>query len=140
MTKAEELQKSKITIYEISDERLIMLAERIRPILNFGGELGRRYVRPKRWECYYRDEVYTLCSSPGDEPIGLVHLVDIPTHHSRAYRGLVITTIAEVLAQIPEEYLDKIVAFEVIDNSNSRRNSTRKESCIATTRLFALDQ
>ena len=134
-------------IPEIDDERLNELARRIRPIHNFGGWYGRHYVRPMKNEPdYLRGIAYNWDPMPSLWPLfvrNLKPLRDIITFHSYAYVGFFKPTIAEVLAQIPADIIDQVVAFEMMESPENACDLNREREALeggyhtATTRLFA---
>ncbi len=69
-------------------------------------------------------------------------LVDFTTYHSYGYYGFFKPSIAEVLAQIPEVLLQRVVAFEIVsqpetaDDLNEQAEATNAGYHVATTRLF----
>lgn len=134
--------EKKIWIPEISDESLNELASRIRPIHNFGGI--RRYVKPdKEAEDYLRGTAYAWSPKPSASPLGrLKSICDITTYHTYAFYDFFKPTIAEVVAQITEEHLKDVVAFEIIDSPDDVNDLNRKHEAlnagyhVATTRLF----
>jgi hypothetical protein len=86
---------------------------------------------------------YTWDPKPTDEATGLKDLREITTYHSFSYHGFFKPSIAEVLAQIPEEHLDTVVAFEIIaspdtvDDLNREHEALSAGYHVATTRLYA---
>ncbi len=98
-------------IHPISDDRLKELAKRIRPLMRRNGEL--RYVSVPRdlrntsflWNA--RPKLWGRTSDLG-------YFASISTYHTFGYQGFFKPSVAEVLAQIPEDYLAQTVAFEVL--------------------------
>ena len=91
---------------EISDERLAELSKRITPVLLQDGKLvSIKNVHPRK-------ESFTWSENETEECEDLIDLIDISTDHTCSYYGFFKPSIAEVLAQIPEEYLDYVVAFK----------------------------
>ena len=121
-------------IPEISDARLAELYARIKPIARFkrkDGDILDFPESPKESEVklvpndvggvlYWLDDVefprstFTYSPKPVKMVKSLKSVTGITTYHTWAYYGLFRPTIAEVLAQIPEEYVDKVVAFETL--------------------------
>ena len=70
-------------------------------------------------------------------------LKDISTLHSYGYYGLFKPSIAEVLAQIPDEIIDQVCAFEIIDSPKTADDLNKNIKIlnagfhVATTRLYA---
>jgi hypothetical protein len=81
-------------------------------------------------------------AKPAKKAKKLKTLCDITTHHSFGFAGFFKPSIAEVLAQIPEEHLDKVVAFEIVeapesaDDLNREREATNAGYHVAKTRLY----
>lgn len=57
------------------------------------------------------------CGTPVPEQ-GLSMLAEVTTYHTCGYAMFFKPSIAEVLAQIPAELVDKVVAFEVLFDAN----------------------
>jgi len=138
MTTTERFQ-----IPEITDERLNELAARIKPVHNFGKRRGRCYVKPMKRGDYLRGVAYTWEPRPADKVEDLRPISDIRTYHTFGYYGFFKPSIAEVLAQIPPEVIDQVVAFEIIDSPSDAEDLNREADAlnsgyhVATTRLFA---
>jgi hypothetical protein len=107
----------KIWIPEISDEKLEKLAKRIKPI-----------VRNKNGVPYHikkvdlRDIAYTWSPKLTKKSPAFNIISDITTHHSYGYYGFFKPSIAEVIAQIPEEYIDRVIAFEIVRCPETRND------------------
>jgi hypothetical protein len=87
---------------------------------------------------YLRGIAYAWEPKPSWWPFFLGRLTplrEITTFHTWAYYGFFKPTIAEVLAQIPEDLVDQVVAFEILDmiNDNEALNDGYH---VAITRLF----
>lgn len=73
-------------------------------------------------ELYYIKDVdlktiaYIWDPFPTKKASNLENLTDITTYHHFNYCWLFKPSVAEVLAQIPEEYLAETVAFEIIES------------------------
>lgn len=94
------------SIPEISDAKLEELYKRIKPVV---GRKGKLY--------YIKDEdlrkvAFTWEPKLKNKAKKLERLCDITTYHTYGYHGFFKPSIAEVIAQIPENYLDETVAFE----------------------------
>jgi hypothetical protein len=90
----------------LTDERLAELLGRIRPVYRFDGELWHiKPVDPCR--------IAFLWDPKEDgRAKGLKPLRSIETCHDYGHPSLFKPSIAEVLAQIPEDILGEVVAFE----------------------------
>lgn len=112
-------------IPEISDERLAQLHARIKPVVR-----GARRSNGAAWHdgLFYiqdvdlRGESFTWDPTLTESAEGLRELARIETTHTCGYYGFFKPSIAEVLAQIPVEFLDRCVAYECgvgdLDTSN----------------------
>ena len=59
-----------------------------------------------------KDVAFTWDPKPTTRAAGLIKLDQIVTNHTYGYHGMFKPSIAEVLCQIPEKYLNDVVAFE----------------------------
>lgn len=118
--------KKKVWIPEVPKERILELAKRIKPVARFvEGELGffqdfrgfLYYIEPRDpWD----DAFLSWNPKPARRAKGLKPLCVITTHHHSCSAELFEPSVAEVLAQIPEEHLDNVVAFEIVKCPESR--------------------
>jgi len=128
----------KVWIPKISDEELSRLSSRIKAVVNFPGK-GKCYIEPVG----LRDTAFTWSPKPAEKAKGLKPLRDIRTYHTWGYYGLFKPSIAEVIAQIPKELLDQVVAFEIIkhpetaDDLNKEPKALNAGYHVATTRLYS---
>lgn len=96
-------------IPKLSEEELQKRSQLIRPVIRFGGTL------------YYIEDVHLSNVSYIWSPVkkerasGLVSVAKVTTYHTYGYYGLFKPSIAEVLAQIPEEMVGKVCAFEIVE-------------------------
>ena len=129
--------KKKSWIPEVPKKRIEELAERIKPVVQFARK-GKYYIRPVD----LFGIAYTWDPKSADKATGLKLLCDITTYHTYGYYGMFKPSIAEVLAQIPAEYLDKVVAFEIVgspetaDDLNREHEAVNAGYHVATTRLY----
>ncbi len=115
-------------IPKISNKKLAELRKRIRPLVRFArgakglfesGKGTPYYIVPKA----PRTTTFLYEPIAEKEATGLKALSQIKTHHTTG--GFFFKpSEAEVLAQIPEELLAKVVAYEVVDYdmSNARED------------------
>lgn len=103
------LQEERIWIPAISDERLAILAARIRPLVQFPGERGLHYIEP----IDPRKESFIWNPVKAEPATGLQELEDIVTYHTYNYATHFEPTIAQVLAAIPSRLLADTAAFKV---------------------------
>lgn len=124
-------------IPEVPKEHIQELAERIKPVVQFARK-GRCYI--KLVDLF--KIAYTWDPKSADKATGLKSLCDITTYHTYGYYGMFKPSIAEVLAQIPAEHLDKVVAFEIVRNPETADDLNRELEAlnagyhVATTRLY----
>ena len=125
----------KIRIPDLPLAQIMELATRIRPVktgkVDPGDQLG---------------EITCLLSwqyEPGVKKEGLKPLCDIPTLHTfgqypRRFRP----SVDEVLAQIPEQHLRRVVAFEIVSRPRTAEDLKKHPEAfesgyhVATTRLY----
>lgn len=131
-----EAQEEKVWIPEISDERLAELVERIKPTCRFNDEL--RYIEPVD----PRRVAYMWSPKPAETADDLNPVADIRTYHSYGAPNVFKPSIAEVLAQIPDEHLSNVVAFEIMNSPDDADDLNRELEAlnagyhVATTRLY----
>lgn len=122
----------------ISDEKLKSLLARIRPVFDFPNK-GKCFVK----SCDPREVSYIWDAVPDGIAKDLKPICDIDTYHTFGYYGLFKPSIAEVLAQIPEDKLDQVVAFEIVEQPRTSEDLNRQINAInagfhrAKTRLHA---
>lgn len=112
-----------ISVPDVPKERIEKLSQRIRPIMRFASTTrkGSRLELNPSGNFYYLKPVdlFTIAFTwpgtpkPDVRAPRLQKLRTIKTYHTWAYYGFFKPTIAEVLAQIPEDILDEVIAFEL---------------------------
>lgn len=160
-------------ILEVPRERIEELARRIKPVVRLmrirrstkldgdGGIVITEREHPRgKWrptwsekgDLYYIkpvdlfDIAYTWEPMPAEMATSLKFLCDIKTYHTYGYYGFFKPSIAEVLAQIPMEYLDKVVAFEIVESPQTADDLNREREAldagyhVAVTRLYVREQ
>ena len=130
--------EKKVWIPEVSEDRIRELAERIKPVVQFARK-GKCYIKPVD----LFNVAYTWSPESAEVVTGLKPLCDITTYHTFDYYGFFKPSIAEVLAQIPAEHLDKVIAFEIVgrpfsdvDDLNKEQEALNAGYHVATTRLY----
>lgn len=109
--------KKRIWIPEVPKEKICELAKKIKPVIYFN-QCGLSYIKPV--------DIFELSFTRRPQFNGgasfLEVVCSIRTYHECNPCGFCMfgPTIAEVLVQIPEEYLDKVVAFQVLDKEIDR--------------------
>jgi hypothetical protein len=128
---------------EISDEKLEKLLKDIKPVVRFSkknsSEAG--LVRDDEGDLYFIEDVDPrgIAFTWDPKPTGIAERVNpnpyrtIQTIHSYGAPAFFKPSIAEVLAQIPEEEYAKCVAFETDSNNGFTQDS---EYHTATTKLY----
>jgi hypothetical protein len=129
---------TKVWIPKVSEARIRELAERIKPVVEFERK-GLRYIEPQ--DLY--NVAYTWEPKAAKKAVGLKPICDVTTYHTYGYYVLFKPSIAEVLAQIPAEHLDKVVAFQIIEGPETAEDLNREHEAlnagyhVAKTRLYA---
>ena len=124
-------------IPKISEEYLQELVARIKPVIN-DDDRGKCYIEPVD----PRTIAYMWDPKPTEEAKGLKPLCRIRTYHTWAYYGLFKPSIAEVLAQIPNEHIDDVVAFEMVEYPKTTSDLNRESDAldagyhVATVQLY----
>lgn len=124
-------------IPEISDDELFTLCTRIRTVVDFPKK-GKFFIKPVD----PRNASFMWSPKPDKRAKDLKPLRVIRTYHTWSYYGFFKPSIAEVIAQIPKELLDQVVAFEIIkypktaDDLNEESEALNAGYHVATTRLY----
>lgn len=130
-------------IPDISDERLESLVGKIKPVVRCSNFVYADIVEMNHEGdllCYLEDvdpKMDNFVQNPklGKVAEGLKHLADIKTYHKFGVPVVFSPTVAEVLAQIPEKYLDEVAAFETVSHGLSHENLI--DDChVTVTRLY----
>ena len=123
-------------IPDVPRERIIELAKRIKPLYVFNRVPGICFIKPVD----PFDIAYTW--APEREAVApeMPILRDITTYHTFGYYGFFKPTIAEVLAQIPDDIIEQAKAFLIIAKPEMATDLHRPETNlgfhVATTRIF----
>lgn len=115
------MTETKSRIPTLTDARLAELVSRIKPVVEFKGV--KRYIEPVN----PRNVAYTWDPKPADVAPAFKEVAEIQTFHTYGYIGFFKPSIAEVLAQIPEQLLDRVIAFE-LKTTPSHVNDLNAES------------
>ncbi|MBT5023067.1 hypothetical protein HOK51_08245 [Candidatus Woesearchaeota archaeon] len=117
---------SRIEIPRISDQKLNRLYKKIKPVVRF---IELRYRNKVEFEADPRGDLYTvkqinprICGftseSEADSKISKLKLVaEIQTYHNADECTFFRPSVAEVLAQIPAQFIGDVVAFETLTDS-----------------------
>ncbi|MEK7628729.1 MAG: hypothetical protein AAB421_04930 [Patescibacteria group bacterium] len=139
----------KTWIPKVPEKRIRELGERIKPVIRFA-KGAKGLFRSDEGHPHYIKPVdlfgvaYTWNPKPAERAKGLKPVCDITTYHGFAYHGFFKPSVAEVLAQIPKEHLDSVVAFEILDSPqtasdlNAEHEALNAGYHVATTRLYKL--
>lgn len=127
----------KFSIPQITDYRLAELAKRIRPVEQ-SGPIDFYYLKP----CDLRCEAFTWDAKRGKKAPMLREIGRVRTLHTYGYYGFFKPTIAEVLAQIPEELLGDAIAFKIkgpqdTDDLNDDKEALNQGFHVARTIIYA---
>jgi hypothetical protein len=116
------------SIPKISDEELAELAKRIRPVVRKKSRGKRPFyikVNPDlRGTSYLWDVKYEK------EATGLFEFATVTTLHTYGYHAFFKPSVAEVLAQIPPEYRDRVVAFEITERPMSAEDLNKERAAL----------
>ena len=134
--------------YPERKEQIAKLCKKIRPVVRFERVLLFFRHESADGVLYYIKSVdpfniaFTWDAKPKWRARRLEKLADITTYHTWGYYGFFKPSIAEVLAQIPEEYLGQAVAFEIIERPESMDDLSDQWDIVnegyhrATTRIY----
>lgn len=131
-------KEKKVWIPKVPEERIRALAERIKPVVRRPRSRDLHYIVPV--DLFH--VAYTWDPKLAEKATDLKAVCDITTYHTYGYHGFFKPSIAEVLAQIPEEYLDRVVAFEIVESPNTADDLNREREAlnagyhVAKTRLY----
>ena len=111
-------------IPNISDERLAELVARIRPVVRQDDQLF--YIKPVD----PRKIAFTWDPKLDGRAHRLARLVSVRTLHTYGYYGMFKPSIAECLAQMPEEIADNAVAFEITESPSTAEDLRREQEAL----------
>lgn len=100
--------EGKAFVPDITDKKLDSMINKIVPVVEFKNKLWK-IVLPN-----LRNKAYTWSPEITEVYNNLEELTRIPTHHYCGYAGFFKPSIAEVLSQIPEEFVSSVVAFRIL--------------------------
>jgi hypothetical protein len=124
-------------IPEITDEKIELLLQKIHPLVLQDGRLMR--IEP----VHPRDVAFTWDPVVTEPATNVEELVKIRTLHTYGYYGFFKPSIAEVLAQIPEEWLERTIAFSTQGPNDAAEMNLEKKALdagfhVAETTLYGL--
>lgn len=129
--------EQRVWIPNVPKEIIEQLATRIKPVVEFR-DLGKCYIE----EVNLFDVAYTWAPFPTTRAEDIKPLCFITTYHAWAYYGFFKPSIAEVLAQVPEELLEIVVAFEIVQSPETAEDLNKYPDAfdagyhVATTQLY----
>lgn len=115
-----------LEIPQISDERLSDLAVAIRPVYRLKGSLV--FMRYPKSNIHLRTRSFLWAPKPAGRALALEQICVLNTLHTWNYYGIFKPSIAEVLAQIPNELTSVAVAFETIGPADAAELNTQHEA------------
>jgi len=124
-------------IPEVPKEEIIARALRIKPTVRFDGIL--RYI--KAVDLF--NTAYAWDPEPGEVAPAFTKIAEITTYHTYGFYGFFKPSVAEVLAQIPDDLLDRVNAFEIVgapetaDDLNANKTALNAGYHVARTALYA---
>lgn len=129
---------------EISDEKLEELAKRIKPVFRYAkSNFGTLSRDPEGDLLFYSEDVEDLRNEnitwdPKPKVLAedLKYLDDIVTYHKFNLPIFFSASVAEVIAQIPKEYIDRVVAFETVFDGLGLENFLAEGYHVTITRLY----
>lgn len=132
----------------ISDEKLEEVAKRIKPVFRYSkSNFGTLSRDPEGELLFYSEDVEDLRNEditwdpkPKVLAEGLEYLTDIVTYHKFDIPVHFQTSVAEVIAQIPEEYIDRVAAFETVFDGLGLENFLAEGYHVTITRLYEKKQ
>lgn len=131
-------------IPEISNDRLYELADRIKPLARFERtSLGLKQVLEDEGNVYLIEPCDLRLAGFNVKPVvvrratGLAKISSIKTFHTVS--PTFCPSVAEVLAQIPDKYLDVVTHFDTLRAAEQPKTRRRgKKYFVATTVLYAV--
>ena len=111
--------EGKAFVPKINEEKLMCLAYKIMPVIRKDDKLYSIEIPD------LRNVAYTWEPKIVKECYNLKEITKIKTHHYCGYYGFFKPSIAEVLAQIPEDLIDMVDAFEIINNVDSEEDEIK---------------
>jgi len=100
-------------IPKLSQEELQKRAGRIKPVVGFNG--SQYYIH----DVDIAQVSFIWDPKKKNKAKGLVALCEILTYHTYGHPMLFKPSIAEVLSQIPDTHLDKVIAFQIVGQPES---------------------
>lgn len=120
-----------MNIPEITDELLLLLVEKIRPIYHFGSDEEGRYrfvnFDPEDVD-FLRNKSFIYDPKPGVVARRLLEIGRFRSLHVYGYHGLFTPSLEEVFAQFPAALVEKAVAFEIKGPETASRLNQEKAS------------
>lgn len=141
--------EEKIWIPEVPASRLAELGARIKPVIRYvagDNKLQRDSGGDPYWlePCDITKVSYTWNPKPMNRTPKLTPICDVRTYHGYGYYGMFKPSIGEVLAQIPAEHIDRVDAFEIVEQPECADDLNRESEAlnagyhVAKTRLYRI--
>ena len=128
-----DTKEPEFEVPQITDERLAELAERIKPLIRHRDLLFTiAPVDPSR-QTFIIDPVLL------EVAMGLEAIAEIRTYHTFQHPLIFRPSVAEVLAMIPDEFIDEVKFFEIVEppkNLNMEKEALDMGYHVARTRLY----
>ena len=132
-------------IPKVSEEEIRARSNRIKPVMQFKtGKVNVGLWRLKPVRSIFRS-TFTWYPLPAEPVLYLQAVRDIRTYHRKGHKGVFRPLIAEILAQIPEEDLMRVVAFELVSSPHHEDDFGWDQKAfeagyhVATVRLYIQD-
>ena len=128
----------KVWIPEISEGEVREINKRIKIVVDFP-RMGKYYIKKTR----NLHGTFLWDINPSRPAKDLEVLRDIKTYHKFERAGWFYPSIWDVIAQIPKDILDQVVAFEIIGRPMSANDVNKEPEAlaegyhVATTRLYS---
>lgn len=115
-----------VLIPHISDNEILKRYKQIKPVVTLDEKLYylRRFnLKEIRGICFLSDCRNDAANAVGKNELTVLEGKDFNCLHTYGLHGLFRPTIAEVLAQINDNDIPLVKAFEIIETPNTRRNA-----------------
>ena len=132
-------------IPKITEEEIRRRAHHIKPVMQFKtGRVNVGFWRLKPVRSIFHTP-FTWFPQPVEPVLYLQAVRDIRTYHRKGKKGVFQPLISEILAQIPEEDLARVVAFELVASPHHENDFGWDQKAfedgyhVATVRLYTQD-
>ena len=130
---------NKLSIPKISDEKICELSKAIQPLFKTGENKELHWMKPVD----PRNVAFTWDSESAGAATKVEPYKTIRTLHTYGYYGFFKPSIAEVLAQLPEEEIGTVVGFSTdgpndVDELNKEKEALNQGFHVGKTTLYRL--